>query len=223
MAEELRGLVKRHALLNHSFLEAARQGRLRLPELRLFAVQEMFVSVAFPAMMAEVVCKIPYRFEAIRYPLIVNMFEESGERDSSQSHPRLLRKLALSLGVEEHEIDHADPLPETSDYLDQLFALCRSRTYIEGLAAIGYGNEYLVLFEYPVFKKACKAIGCSPEVLQFFDANIHADVEHTDNIEQVMVAQCITPEVKARLREATNAALAARSLFYDGLCRVTGL
>src|SRR6185503_6084454 len=113
------------------FLQAARSGKLDLPHLKNFAIQEMFVSVAFPAMMAEVICKIPYRAEAIRYPLIINMFEEAGEHTPAESHPNLLRDLARWLGASSEELADSRPLAETTHYLDKLFALCRSRDYSE--------------------------------------------------------------------------------------------
>ena len=215
-----RRFVKEHRLLRHRFLAAAREGQLHVSDLRVFAVQEMFVSVAFPAMMAEVVCRIPYRREELRYPLIANMFEEAGERDPGESHPALLRRLAISLGVAECDIELANPIPETDEYLKRLFALCRNRSYVEGLAAIGYGNEYLVLFEYPVFKKACARLGYADDVLRFFDANIQADVEHTDNIERVLVAAAPKTDGNEIVR-AIDEALEARYVFYDGLCRCT--
>jgi pyrroloquinoline quinone (PQQ) biosynthesis protein C len=149
------------------------------------------------------------------------MFEEAGERDLEQSHPSLLRKLALALGASAEEVRNAKPLLETSEYLERLFSLCRSSDYLEGLAAIGYGNEYLVLFEYPIFRTACKRIGCSSEVLKFFDVNIQADVEHTDSIERVITQALPDPSHEESLLGATEAALAARRTFYDGLCRVT--
>lgn len=219
----IRAAVKAHALLRHPFLLAARNRRLSREALCVFACEELFVSMAFPTMMAEVICRIPWSDETFRYPLIANMFEEAGGLEPTESHPSLLRKLACDLGVAAEAIRAKAPLAETSQYLDKLFGQCRDSTYVEGLAAIGYGNEYLVLFEYPILKRACRDNGCSDEVLKFFDVNVEADVAHTNNIESVIASSCRTPEDWQLVRCATLRALSARELFYDGLCRVVGI
>lgn len=62
------------------------------------------------------------------------------------SHPALLRRLGVSLGVSEERLN-ADLEQEASRYRGRLLALCGSRSHAEGLGAIGNGNGYLVLFE----------------------------------------------------------------------------
>lgn len=219
LSKTLKRLVKNHPVLTHPFVLSASKGQLNIDQLRSFALQESFVSLSFPTMMAEVICKIPFHLEEVRYPLITNLFEEAGEYKPANSHPSLLRKLAVALGAKKEEIESAEPLPETVTYLEKLFALCRSNNYLDGLAAIGYGNEFLVLFEYPPFKKACKQLGLSAEILEFFDVNIKADVAHAANIDKVILLSCSDSVSVKSVIDATIAALDARQIFYDGLIK----
>lgn len=212
-----RRVVKSDPVLHHPLLKAARAQALSREHLKLFAVQESFVSLAFPAMMAEVVARIPYTLEAVRYPLITNMFEEVGERSLNESHPALLRRLAGALGAADHEISTAQPLLKTKQYLDALFSICRDSSYLRALGAIGYGNEYLVLFEYPPFREATRAVGCPEEVLRFFDVNIEADATHTVNLERALAHACTGPGDVEAIYDGMMQSLAARNLFYDGL------
>jgi pyrroloquinoline quinone (PQQ) biosynthesis protein C len=220
LVSQMKNLVKKHKVLNHPFLDAARQGRSTLEAMQLFAIQEMFVSLAFPTMMAKVISKIPPRLESARYPLVVNLYEEAGQNNPTNSHPNLLRKLAMELGVEDERLRGATPLNETTQYLNQLFELCEDPNYLCGLAAIGFGNEFLVLFEYPPLRKACRKLGLPPDVLTFFDENIKADVAHSKNIEAVVESAIFNSDQLTAIQVATEKSLQSREVFYDGLCRM---
>lgn len=219
---ELRKFPKTHLIYAHPFLLAARTEKLPIEAVKNFALQELFISLAFPAMMAEVVARIPFEREDLKHPIIENMFEEVGGKNPEQSHPNLLRNLARQLGATESEILSQKPAPETQESLERLLAQCRGN-YMEALTAIGYGNEYWLLIEYPPMKRACAKHGVSSEVLKFFDVNTEADVIHTENVERVMFSSPITNEHLAKLKQVLSESLNARSIFYDGICRVSGL
>ena len=151
---EFRKFPKTHSIYTHPFLLAARNENLPVKAVKNFALQELFISLAFPAMMAEVVARIPFVREDLKHPIIENMFDEVGGKNPDQSHPNLLRNLARQLGATESEISSHEPAPETQESLDRLLAQCRG-DYMEALTAIGYGNEYWLLIEYPPMKRAC--------------------------------------------------------------------
>ena len=219
---ELRKFPKTHLIYNHPFLLAARNESLSIEAVKNFALQELFISLAFPAMMAEVVARIPFEREDLKRPIIENMFEEVGGRDPDQSHPNLLRNLARRLGATESEISFPDPISETQESLDRLLAQCRG-DYMEALTAIGYGNEYWLLIEYPPMKRACAKHGVSSEVLKFFDVNTEADVVHTEKVERVLFSNPLTNNKLTKLKQVLSESLDARSIFYDGICRLSGL
>lgn len=216
-ASWFRRIVKDHQVLRHPLLEAARRHELTKAQLKIFAIQESFVSLSFPAMLAETIAHVPYALEQVRYPLIVNMFEEVGERDLSQSHPSLLRSLAKGLGASDEEVVNSKPLPKTEAYLGMLFEICRGESYLRSLGAIGYGNEYLVLFEYPPFRDATRAVGGEDAILRFFDVNIEADAEHTVNLERTLAAACRGSGDVGQILDGMLQSLQARQVFYDGL------
>ena len=219
---ELRQFAKAHSIYKHPFLFAARNENLPLEAVKNFAIQELFISLAFPAMMAEVVARIPFEREDLKHPIIENMFEEVGGKDPKQSHPNLLRNLARKLGATESEIFDQNPIPETQESLDRLLAQCRG-DYMEALTAIGYGNEYWLLIEYPSMKRACATHGISSDILKFFDVNIEADVIHTKNVEKVIFFDPVTNEELKNLKQVLSESLNARSVFYDGICRLSRL
>jgi pyrroloquinoline-quinone synthase len=217
----LRRLVDDHPVLRHPFLEKARCGRLTVDQLRAFAVEEIFVSLSFPALLAEVICRIPYVRDDVRHTLIVNLYEEGGCGRIERSHARLLQRLAANLGVPDRDLSHACPVAETQTYVDRQFEVCRTQPFSHGLAAIGYANEYLVLLEYPPVRHCCKAHGFSDEAVAFFDANVEADTGHMKGVEEVLSRTCVGAEEWRAVAGAVSAALDARVLFYDGLWRTT--
>lgn len=219
---ELRQFPKSHSIYQHPFLLAARTGNLSIEAVKHFALQELFISLAFPAMMAEVVVRIPFEREDLRQPIIENMFDEVGAGEPEKSHPNLLRNLARQLGATESELLSQNPAPETQESLNRLLAQCREE-YIKALTAIGYGNEYWLLIEYPPMKQACAKHGVSSEVLRFFDANTEADILHTENVEKVIFSKPITDEELINLKQVLSESLDARSIFYDGICRLSGI
>jgi pyrroloquinoline quinone (PQQ) biosynthesis protein C len=219
---ELRKLPKTHSVYTHPFLLSARDQNLPIRAVKNFALQELFISLAFPAMMAEVVARIPFEREDLKHPIIENMFEEVGCKNPEQSHPNLLRNLARQLGATESEIFDRKPAPETQESLERLLAQCRS-DYMEALTSIGYGNEYWLLIEYPPMKRVCAKHGVLPEVLKFFDVNTEADVIHTENVEKVMFSSPITQQELTRLKQVLSESLNARGVFYNGICRLSGI
>jgi pyrroloquinoline quinone (PQQ) biosynthesis protein C len=219
---ELRKFPKTHSIYTHPFLLSARNESLPIQAVKNFALQELFISLAFPAMMAEVVAHIPFEREDLKHPIIENMYEEVGGKNPEQSHPNLLRNLARQLGATESEIFSQEPAPETQESLARLLAQCRG-DYMEALTAIGYGNEYWLLIEYPPMKRACAKHGVSSEVLKFFDINTEADVIHTENVGKVMFSSPIAHEQLSNLILVLSESLNARSIFYDGIGRLSGL
>lgn len=94
---------------------------------------------------------------------------------ASRAHPWLLDRLRDAIGVPETSVG---PLPETAAFLEQLTKLC-SRSTIAGVAAIGVGNEHLLLPEYEGMRNAFIAVVPDGLATDFFDANIREDESHS--------------------------------------------
>ena len=222
--EGLRAIVREHDLLRHRYLQMAEQGKFSKDQIKAWALQEYFVSLSFPRMMAAVVTKIPDVHEAAKYPLVKNTYEELGADEGlKRSHPQLLRNLIRGLGGTEEELAKNKQNQGTKYYLDRLYEICLNRSFLEGLGAIGHGNEYLVIYEYGKFMKGMNLRGLlEPKFLEFFTVNIKADVEHTAEIEKAM-ASFLTPETMPLIEESAREALEARIPFYDDICSQLGI
>ncbi|MBI1969374.1 iron-containing redox enzyme family protein [Candidatus Woesearchaeota archaeon] len=203
----------------------AERGELSREEIKVWTFQEYFVSLAFPRMMAAVVTRIPDEHEAAKYPLIKNTYEELGaDMGLEKSHPNLLRKLIKALGGTQEELTSNRQNSGTRDYLDRLFRICREGTFLEGLGAIGHGNEFLVIYEYGKFVGGMRKSGLlTPENLEFFDVNIQADVDHTRQIEKAMESFIESEENRRMIVRSAREALDARMPFYDDICSQLGL
>lgn len=105
--------------------------------------------------------------------------EHSPLRDgvASRSHPWLLHKLRESMGIRSQDIV---VLPETADFLSELEAECADA--LTGVAAIGMGNERLLIPEYGAVKHAFAQCWPTCSYNDFLDANILEDERHSEVI-----------------------------------------
>lgn len=219
---EIRDFVQRHVILKHRFLEAAKNDRLDQRAMAVFALEELQVSLAFPSLVAEVISRVPWNSESARYTLVTVLYEECGGGDPAKSHAHLLGEMLSVFRVEAKESLPTSPLPTTQKCLDDSFQLARS-SLIEGLAAVGPANEFLVLQEYPILRRQGARLAYADSALEFFTVNIRADVSHTNALESVIDLFVSSDGDKERFFDATAKALQARVTFYDGLCDHLGM
>ena len=128
------------------------------------------------------------------------------------SHPWLLHKLRQSLNVDVAQIR---VLEETREFVDIMHGECG--TPLRGVAALGMGNERLLLPEYAALRGAFEQ--CWPDCgyKGFLDANLNADAEHArllGVIASALIERGGDPEVYLR---AARRSVDSRIRYHDRL------
>jgi pyrroloquinoline quinone (PQQ) biosynthesis protein C len=214
---ELRAMVDEHPLLEHSFFDGLRTGALGKEDLLRWAHQDRIVSYTFPRLIALIVASLDLlgpRVNEGRMALVENLWEEMGEGQVDRAHSTLMDDLLVSLGVGRDALD-VPALPATERFLQVQLDLARDRPFA-GMGAFCYGNEYLVLQEYPPVRDALLRHWPKADI-RFFLANQEVDGHHTELVEHSIACLASDPNQLEDVRYGAMAALEARISFYDEL------
>ena len=212
-----RNLVGDVNIAQHRFFRAARSS----PDLvGYWVTQELFITNPYSQLLLMVSSRLDNAHIRQMF-LEVAVGEHGGCQESEggyvrwKSHPSLLQRLGEHLGI---DLSRAAQEFETLDYLQTLRRLCRSPMMAMG--AIGAGNEQLLIQEYAAARYACVSACAAPEdVLEFFDANINANVEHGKLCETVAMGLKSQGFRTSEYLAGARRALAARVKFYDAAAR----
>jgi hypothetical protein len=132
--------------------------------------------------------------------------------NAERSHPWLLHLLRESLSIPPAQVY---PYEETEEFIEGLSNDCRSP--IEAVAAIGVGNERLIIPEYEAIKRCFAECRPSADYRAFLDANIKEDVTHF-NLMYDVAARLLTMGAEPNLyRDAAIRAVDRRYHYYDRL------
>jgi len=166
----------------HPFFDIA----VKSPEaLRIWVTQEIVMTNPF----SQIVLKAASLFKNVHLRAMLNAVAlgEHGHVKNGiakASHPWLLHQLRESLSIPTSDVY---PYPETIGFLQGLSDDCKNP--IEAVAAIGVGNERLIIPEYDAIKRCFAACCPDADYRPFLDANINEDVVHSDLLYDV--ASCL--------------------------------
>lgn len=218
--ENLKKEVHAHPCMNHPFLTKFGEGKIKPEGPRVFAEQYYQYSKHFSRYLASVISIIPD--EPAREPLIKNLYEEYGGRAEEQRgmnldlvHANIFRRFCEATGA---DLVNAEPIPETSLFVERYFNLPKLH-YIEAIAALGPGTEYIVPYIYKPIFEGLKKMGYKKDDLLFFEAHITLDVEHGENIWHSLEPYAEMEENHELIRRGTKYMLDARQVLWNGLER----
>jgi pyrroloquinoline-quinone synthase len=215
-ARRIRRLVDEFRIEDHPFLVRAQRGALDRDLLLSWAQQDRHVSHAFPRLISQIVASLEGlhpRYGSARALLVENLWEECGEGDPERAHAALMDALLTSMGVDLDSAALANV--QTQRFIDLQLDLARARP-IAAAGAFCYGNEYLVLKEYPpIWQAVVQSFpGCDE---RFFKANWEADGRHTELVESALDLICQSRIEIDEVEFGAETALRARIQFYDAL------
>ena len=148
--DELLAILREESFRDPMYDEMKR-GQVSRAAMKRWTIQAMFVVRDFTRFISAIHSNCPHTDGQML--LAENLWEEHGKGDASRTHLALIKSLAKSLGATDEELDRAEPLPETSNYIAHCFKVTREKSFIEGMAAIGLGIEY---FSPRFFCRACR-------------------------------------------------------------------
>jgi pyrroloquinoline-quinone synthase len=200
------------------FFDDVRAHRMSRAGLKFWALQASLVVREFTRFISAIHANCPNR-DAQRL-LAENLWEEHGEGRSDADHYVLIRRLAISLGATEAELDQAKPLTETADYIDHCLRITREGDFVESLAAISIAIEYFM----PVFFKGLADAlqthyGLPPRDVEYLKVHVTEDVKHARRSIEVLRRSLDSQELRDKAKIAVQQTLLVKRKFAEAVYR----
>jgi hypothetical protein len=208
--EEIEQYVIARRLDAHPFFATAMTSRSAL---ELWVGQELVMTNAFSQIVLGAAARI--QNVHLRAMLTQVAFGEHGlarNRFAPHSHPWLLDRLRDSIDLAEASVA---PTPAAVDFLSKLAAA--SERPVTAIAAIGTGNERLIIPEYAAIKRCFSAVW--PDALHepFLNANINEDTLHSKLCYEIATAMIAMGADALEYRDAAIQSVENRIHYFDQL------
>ena len=198
IAEELSHLRDRNRMMHALF-----NGELERDRMKLWAKQLYLLTRTGPRFLSAIHSNCE-SFEVASW-LVRNLYEEYGEGMEGRDHPSLCRNFGKALGMSVEELEAGPVLDCTRRFVDYAFAVTRTRSYVEALAAIGIALEGVSARGAPMVGEALKHhYAMTPQDIEFFTAHCEMDVDHSAKTLALVVKHAITPDVRGRVKQAVK-------------------
>lgn len=216
---QIKSIPAKHPVIHHPFLEAFREGKLSVAQVKAWVEQQFYFSISLPSVFAALYARIPNQFWAEKRALVdLIKVEAWGSEDSH--HSQHFKELCNFLKIDLQQLTKQAPKPYTKDYLDYRLQLCLDpqRSLSDGLASIAIGNELLNLFLFKAYRQGIQKIsGLEHCPTGYFE--VHLADEHKDYMvfSQLfeLISQAEMDLVSAKL--ALEQLLDQRVKFFDAL------
>src|SRR5690606_35018981 len=134
------------------------------------------------------------------------------------THPALFRRFLGALGVSSEVVAAAEPLPETSQFVREFEAVCRSGHWLEAMGALGPGTESVVPRIYGhILAGIRRSDAMDPDDYVFWTLHVHCDEGHGEHIELAIEAYLDRPENRRLVTKGAMRVLNARKQWFDAL------
>lgn len=207
----LNQVIADYHLLKHPFYQAWSNGELSRDLLQQYAAQYYDQVQSFPRFVSRVHTHCPVI--GVRKVLLENLVDEEIH---GTDHPALWMQFAEGLGLSRESVVNTESLLETEVMVNKFYELAE-RDWRDGLCAL-YAYEYQVP-EVSASKidglKKFYAIN-DASTLEFFTAHQKYDVEHAEQVANLIEKYADPERAVAATREASKALWG----FLDGMCRV---
>jgi pyrroloquinoline-quinone synthase len=161
--------------------------------------------------------------ETVRQPLILNLWEESGEGNLQKTHLKMLEdflnKWSDAIGVKILDISRSTGVV-TPKFCSDIQSFLHSRSLPEVFGFIGPGTEEVTARQYGSFVKGLRGYGLLKDAdLDFFTAHLVADVRHADLFWDALEAVCTTEASWDLAQKGAAASLTLEIEFWDSLMK----
>ena len=211
IVERLKTIINEYHLLKHPFYQAWSAGTLSQTTLQKYAVEYYFQVESFPRFISRVHSHCP--LIDVRKALLANLVDEEIH---GTDHPTLWRQFAKGIGASIDEVKHEPAEYETQALVDTFYDLA-DRDWRDGLCAL-FAYEYQVPSVSESKIAGLKQFyGISDEkTLEFFTAHQVYDVEHSDQVANLIERYANSQQAE----KATHEAAFSLWKFLDGMSRV---
>jgi pyrroloquinoline-quinone synthase len=211
-------IISREDSFADPMYKALRAGALSRQQLKLWMMQAMFVVRDFTRFISAIHANCPHR--DCQQLLAENLWEEHGRGDGTRDHFQLVRRLVSSLGATQEEIDLAQPLPETTDYVEFCFQVTRERSFVEGMTAIGVGIEsFMPAFFGALAEYVQRDFGLSIHDVQYLLVHVGEDEDHARRAMEMIDRYADTEEIKQAAKTTLREMLKIKRRFAEAIFR----
>lgn len=199
----------------HPFLMRCRTGRISLPEMTLFLIQQELYSRHFTRYLCALMSNLNSNAQV--HALAANLFEELGfDKKDAIPHSVLFRKMLTGFGV--IDTDSSIPLPATDELVAVMYTQCRDADFARGLGALCLGAEALVPELYSDIVAGFESLGDQGDRIDFFRIHIECDDGHAETMQEILEDLLDHDPLKLDLIEnAGRTAVDARLKFFDNI------
>jgi hypothetical protein len=143
--------------------------------------------------------------------LAENLWEEHGRGVPTRDHYALIRKLAHGLGATDRDLDDAQPLKETAEYINHCLKVTRELSFVESMTAIALGIEiFMPAFFGALGRSLCLKYGVSRDHVDYLMVHIAEDETHSLRAIALIEAYADTPDVREKAKDALREMLVKR-------------
>jgi pyrroloquinoline-quinone synthase len=214
---ELFAVLREEAFRDPMF-DAIRSGQMSRAGVKFWVLQARFVVHQFTRFISALHSACPDR--AGQSLLAENLWEEHGRGNIERDHHTLIIKLAKSLGANDQELAHTEPLPETSAYIDHCLKVTREGSFVEGLTAIGVGIEHFMPVFFGVLADGLLTnYGLGKHDVEYLTVHIGEDEDHSRRALELIERFADSEEIKTRVKQALRDTLRAKRNFSEAVYR----
>jgi pyrroloquinoline-quinone synthase len=214
--KEVNSVIEKKSLLKHPFYQKWNEGTLTKEELQEYAKQYYHFVKHFPRFVS---C-VHSNCEDVktRKILLENLADEEGFKTGVEDHPRLWINFAESLGLSEEEVKNAKPIREVEDLVDGMYELTRSPEFTLGLASLYAYESQVPEISRTKIDGLKKFYGIdSDKAVEFFTVHEVADIYHSKDEMDIMVANNLSLEDQKRLINTVDESATLMWNFLDGV------
>jgi pyrroloquinoline quinone (PQQ) biosynthesis protein C len=174
---------ERRTLKSHPTIEAIKQGRLTLQQLRHWATQLYVGNKGHNANILGLIYAKCNDFRA-RKAIIENLNEEELGRQSGtlRSHMELYLDFGEAIGIPRHELLNSRMSPDATAMVHWMYWLADSKPWYTTLAGISLGSELHNPDAYPrVIDGLRRHYGVDDDGVRFFSVHVDVDTEHGES------------------------------------------
>lgn len=161
--------------------------------------------------------------EIARRPLIINLWEESGEGDLEKTHLKMLDRFLLAWSQAKPKGETFAPVgfvskTATKDFCDDIQNYLATKSAPQVFGFIGPGTEEVTARQYELFVAGLRKYSMvSEKDLEFFSAHMVADVRHADLFWNALENVCKTEADWGLAAEGAKASLEMEIQFWANL------
>ena len=194
------------------------EGRVPKENLARFAPSYCYQVEQFKRCVAAVYAQAPHR--DVRVLMLENLEEEHGEGDPARDHTELVARVGRALGATLNDPFDVEPIPESREWVERIFAICSQEHFVVGLAALSFGIEARTRtmgFLADIYRDR---YGLSDHDVEFFTMHIDTDEDHAARAIEMLRRYCTTEELLERSKWAVREVLEAHATAGRGMARV---